>query len=383
LKILYSIDTLSSGGAQRQAVELAVHMAKRPDVEVRFSAYHEHDFFIPRLEEAGVPLHILPKRWMIDPAFPSRLRALLREHPVDLIHAYLHPPIFWALAAMRGLQASERPALVAAERNDRIARNLAERMFHTYIYRSADCVTVNASYVRQEIERKCGVAPERIHYIPNGIDLDTWDRQLQASSRVLLDPDRFNVLVVGRLAPQKNHELLVEALGQIDRSVRDRWTVWLVGVRDDDPRSSSALRERIAQQGLDQIIRMQPPVRSIAPIMGRASVLVLPSRHEGFPNVVLEAMASRLPIVATRVGDVPEMLVDGESGWIVEPGSAEGLAAAMLRVHEMSASDRERMAQAARSQVERAYSIDVIAERHIALYRSLLSSDQGRAAAQT
>jgi glycosyltransferase involved in cell wall biosynthesis len=99
---------------------------------------------------------------------------------------------------------------------------------------------------------------------------------------------------------------------------------------------------------------------------------VLPSLWEGFPNVLLEAMASRVPAVATRVGEVPRMIADGETGFLVEPGDTEALAAALMRLHALAPAERTAMAARARAVVESRYQIAAIAHAHRDLYAALV-----------
>jgi glycosyltransferase involved in cell wall biosynthesis len=100
-------------------------------------------------------------------------------------------------------------------------------------------------------------------------------------------------------------------------------------------------------------------------------LVVLPSRHEGFPNVVLEAMASRLPVVASRVGDVPRLVHDGVTGFLFDSGDAHGLAAALLQACSLRTEERQAMGKRARSVVEAHYGIASIASAHAQLYETL------------
>lgn len=375
MRILFAIDTLASGGAQRQAVELAVSLVKR-GVYVRFSVYHgrdDHEFFRPRLDQAGIEVSVVPKRSRCDPRFPRRLRADLAARPADLVHAFLLPPCFWSVLAIRGLPPRLRPALIAAERNEQIASSPLEAALQRYVYRRADLVTVNASPVAHEIERRCGVAAQRICYVPNGIDLDAWDRAAVEPCPLDLEEGRFHVGVIGRIAPEKHHELLILALQRIDPEVLRHWCVWVIGAGTQDSPAGQELARYARDSGLEGVLRFHPPQSRIAAIMARLSVIALTSRNEGFPNVVLEGMASRLPIIATRVGDVPNILEHGVSGLIVPPRDPAAFAEALLRVQRLDARERATWGAAGRERVERSFSMDALTDRHLDLYSKLLS----------
>jgi glycosyltransferase involved in cell wall biosynthesis len=373
VKVLFAIDTLGSGGAQRQAVEIAVRLVERGEIAARFVVYHPDPFFRPRLEQAGIEITQLPKSLRYDPFFPRRMRADLRARPVDVVHAFLLPPGMWSLLACRGMPRASRPALIASERNDRIATSRFEAIVQRAVYRGADAVTVNAEPVAGEIERHLGVARERIRYIPNGIDLAGWDRAMRAECPLDLGPGLFHVGLVGRAAPQKHHELLIDALVRIERNVLRSWRVWLVGAGLDGERARR-LQVRVRDAGLAEVVRFATEQRAIAAVMARLSLAVLTSRHEGFPNVVLEAMASSLPVIATRVGDVPNMIEPGRSGVIVPPGDAAALADALVAVFHMKPAEREALGRSARARVEECFAIDAIVSRYLELYREVAPS---------
>lgn len=111
MRVLFFIDSLNSGGAQRQAVEIACALHRAKAVEASFAIYHDLNFFGPRLEREGIPIILLRKRWRFDPGLPRRLRETLRvEHPT-ILHAFLPHSCLYAFLAVRGLGRNERPIL--------------------------------------------------------------------------------------------------------------------------------------------------------------------------------------------------------------------------------------------------------------------------------
>jgi len=373
MRIAFLVDHLGSGGAQRQAVELAVAFQRQPDVKVCVIVYRERDFFKQRLERADVSLFQIRKSHTLDPLFPIRLARWFRANPVDVVHAFMLPSVLWALSASRMLKKRERPLIIAGERNSRIATSLLEWCLQAVAYRVATAVTTNCSPAAVAINERLGVPSARIHRLPNGIDLAAWDRAGAGSPPFEVEPGRFNLCLVGRLEPQKNHALLIEALRRIGpKQLRD-WRVWLIGSPVDGDAPADDLREQIRHAGLHETVRMVPAQQRIAPLVRRMSALVLSSTVEGFPNVVLEAMASRVPVVATRVGEVPFLIDDEICGFTVPSGDAAALAAALVRMASLSPRARRTMGEAARMCVEKHYAMDVVARDYIRTYRELLS----------
>jgi glycosyltransferase involved in cell wall biosynthesis len=379
MHLAYFIDNLGSGGAQRQLVEIARRVCLETRWRVSCLVYRDDDFYGPRLREVGIPIVRPPKRGRLDPLFPVRLGAWLRAEKVDVVHAFLTLPSLWSVVAVHAFAGWRRPALVASERDCRIASSWGLRASQELAYHGADLVTANCAIAAREIAARLHVAPSRIRYIPNGIDLAAWDCAAAEPSPLLREPGCFHLALIGRLEPQKNHALLVEALGRLDPARRAHWRIWFIGAQSGGSAAAREIEQRVARAGLEKQVRFVPPTPRVAAVMGALDALVLPSRHEGFPNVVLEAMASRVPVVASRVGDVPRLIEDGRTGFVFASDDAEGLAAALLRVSALAPAGREAMGRRARERVESEYQIDAIASLHVDLYAQLARRSGHRA----
>jgi glycosyltransferase involved in cell wall biosynthesis len=125
-------------------------------------------------------------------------------------------------------------------------------------------------------------------------------------------------------------------------------------------------------------VRLVSETPEIPALRRVADAVVLPSLFEGFPNVLLEAMASGLPAVATAVGDVPSLIEEGVTGFLVPSGDAAALALALERLHALGPEARRAMGRAARAQVEARHQLEGVAARHLTLYESLLAASPQR-----
>ncbi len=149
---------------------------------------------------------------------------------------------------------------------------------------------------------------------------------------------------VGRLVPQKGHDLLVAALPSI-LAVRPGTMLWLVG---DGP-SRHLLESRAKALGVAGNVRFLGTRDDVPLLLSAMDLVVQPSRYEGMPNAVMEAMAAGRPVVATAVDAIPELVEDGRSGWLCPPESSSALAATVLaaladpRAGAIGAAARERM----------------------------------------
>jgi len=382
MHVVVLIDSLGSGGAQRQAVELARRLVREHGLRVSFLVYHDYGFHAERLREAGIPVRLVARRGKADLAFPWRLRRALLALAPDVVHAFLLSPGLWGLVALAGVRGARRPLFVAAERCEMSAYSPRELAVQRFVYRRSDLVTANARNAAREIEERIGVPAERVRYLPNGIDLADWDRQAEAPCPLPLAPGRFHLALVGGFRPQKNHGLVLDALEALPPARRERLEVWFVGAEVDGAEYPRWVQAEIARRGLDGVVRTAPPTPAVPSLLRHLDALVLPSLYEGFPNVLLEAMASSLPAIATPVGDVPGMLEDGRTGLVVPLGRPDALAAALERLIDLPEAERRALGARAREVVEARYRMEEIARLHVELYREGLAglARRGRAA---
>jgi glycosyltransferase involved in cell wall biosynthesis len=216
-----------------------------------------------------------------------------------------------------------------------------------------------------------GIPPERVHLIPNGVDPRSFrpasPKERADVRRALgLECQRL-VLCVGRLSPEKNPLGLLEAWAAVDEAVREGSLLALVG---DGPLRAT-LTDSVAAKGLSESVQIVGERNDVACWMRAADLYVLASYTEGLSNTLLEAMASGLPVVSTRVSGSIETVEGAGAGLLVDVGRVDRLSEAMARMLTDTAL-RERMGQAGRALIEAKYSTDVVAQACLRLYRSLM-----------
>jgi glycosyltransferase involved in cell wall biosynthesis len=220
----------------------------------------------------------------------------------------------------------------------------------------------------------CGVPADRCVLLDNGIDADQYRRRKtheEARAGFGVPPGRLVVGAVGRLSAEKGFDLLVRAVDRLLKGGLDL-ELWLAGAGD--------LRDKLQaladSLGLGDRVRLLGYRTDTVELYQAMDVFALSSLREGLPNVLLEAMALGVPVVATRIAGIPRLVHDGENGLLVEPGSEEALAGALgslLRSQEL----RRRLADEARRTVESRFSFAARMAKVRRLYDRLL----GRAAA--
>jgi len=344
---------LKFGGTQRQTVELARRLdPARFQVEIWLLAAGEE--MAPAARGSGIPLVRLGRGERVGPAALARLGRRLRNQPIDLLLTLTVVPNIWGRVLGR---LARVPVIVGNCRGGGAPRRQHER----WLWPLAHHILCNSQAVKSVLIDRCGVPAARITLIPNGVDTDYF----QPPASPAAGPPR--VLSVARMVPDKDHETLLAAFRLTARAIPAA-ELWLVG---DGP-GLAAVQERARQLGLSERVRFLSPREDLRPLLRQASLLVLSSRTEALPNVVLEAMAAGLPVVATRVGGVPELVVPGLTGWLVDPGDALGLGAALGQV--LSDPDtRQAMGRAGRARARQEFSLETMTRRYEAVLDRLLA----------
>lgn len=320
------------------------------------------------VRRVGLPMRRLRQLWALC-AVPYALRPSRR---VDLVHAHQGEDVGTLLLAMLAARVHRAPLVVTlhccvghtvAGRSLRavVLRRVGGAVERAALRRASAVVVLaarTASFVRAD-----GVAPERIRTIPSGFEPRVF-------AEPFVDPfpevARPRVGYVGRLAPQKRAELVVEAFGRL------RQPAALLVVGDGPDRelvdatvAASPVRDRIVRHGFVEHERVPAVLRSL-------DVLVLPSAYEELGSVLVEALAVGLPVVATNVGGIPEVVRHEVTGLLVEPGDVQGIAEAVDRV----LGDPELAKRLSRNALERAqdYGWPALGRRIADLYDDVLGA---------
>lgn len=217
----------------------------------------------------------------------------------------------------------------------------------------------------------------RVEQIPNGVDTARFrpaDRaeKLRLRRELGLPPDRFLLLFAGRLVYLKRIDVLLRALPAVLAKHADCHVVLAGSGEMQEDSVAGELHALAGELGIAERVTFMGLVSDVERVYRAADAFAFPSVREGLPNAVLEAMASELPIAASRIGGVTDLLTP-DCGWLVEPGSVEALAGALTEIVG-DPDQAQRRGAAARERAERAFSLPAIADRYEDLYASLLAA---------
>lgn len=328
------VHSLAVGGTEMLAVRLG--MGLLPRYASRMICLDESGPLADRLTAAGLPVDVLGRMPGWDRACARRMRRLQRSLPPAAVIAHQFTPFFYA-AWGRGLRRRPPLAFVEHGRFHPDRPSLARRVFHLVMLRRRDRVVAVGQAVRQALIRNEGIPARRIRVIYNGIPVERFRRDEEARRRLRaawgLSPGDFVVLQVARLDRMKDHPTAIRAAHRL-RTENLRWL--FVGDGPERP----TIESEIARLGLQDRVQLLGERQDIPELLSAADAFVLTSISEGIPVTVLEAMAAGLPVAATRVGGLPELIREGETGLLVAPSDPEAVAQA-LRV---MMADRDRAA---------------------------------------
>jgi glycosyltransferase involved in cell wall biosynthesis len=359
------------GGTERVVWELATRLPEaRFDVRVWLSDDRGVDELATALEQADVGVDRVAEvesRWDWKGMFStwSRLRSL----KPDLVHIHHVWP-----AADRYLSTIARaagvPHVVVTEHIIGESHSRGQRALKRDELKNADAVTAVTGAIVETLVRDYAIERSLVRVIPNGADLPDEEAEAPVArrwrERFLATPIKPLWVVAGRLEEQKGHDLLLDGLVTLLLQGLD-FTLAVAG----DGSRRGWLEQRALSLGLTPRVQFVGQLEDVGPLLAAADGVIIPSRWEGLPLVLLEAMARGRPIVATAVGGVADALEDGVTGTLVPPNDVAALAGALEQLHRRA--DRAwRLGQVAAEVARDRYSWHAVIDEYESVYDEVL-----------
>jgi glycosyltransferase involved in cell wall biosynthesis len=382
-RVLHVIES-TTAGVRRYVTYLLQHQSPHWQMEVACPAIRQKHFgdtaFVDEIRQLGVRVHDVPMQRSIGRSDVQAARVLLRvvqQGRYDLIHTHSSKAGFLgrAIAQLAGVPVVHTPNGLYY-----LGQQGVKRSFYQLLERLAGRLTTQLIAVsegeRIVITRDRLAPPERLCVIENGVDAPQIRDEAaapharQLCERLGIDGQQPIIGAAGRLVSQKDPLTFVRAAAQLRQTYPTAQFVWC---GDGELRAAT---EQLAAQLNVPLITTGHQENSAA-IMQTFDVFVLPSIYEGLPFTLLEAMALGIPIVATDISGVRDVLGDQQTGWLTEPRNAASLAATIERALSQS-SEAQRRTQAAQHLVERQYSAQLMVQRHLELYQHIVQNKNSR-----
>ncbi len=360
MNILQILPELNVGGVETGSLDLARHLIRLGHKAVVVSNGGE---LVKELGSCGAIHYQLPvhkKSIFTMMRMVSRLVELIKKEEIDIVHARSRVPAWIAYFATR----KTSTVFITT------CHGYYKRHPFSYVMGWAKRVIVISNCIGRHMVDDFGVPYEHIRLISRSVDLDKFK---------YINPDKkrkqeFNVGIIGRITPLKGHLDFIKAMAKVARVV-PHLKIWIVG---DAVSSHEGYKDQlqllVKRLGLWHVTQFLGTQRDIPAIFSHLDLLVLATTtHEAFGRVIVEAQASGVPVVATRVGGVVDIIEDGKTGLLVPPADPLNMAEAVIRIYK----DNElasRLSEEAYREVKEKYNLEFMVENTLDVYREALSS---------
>ena len=362
------LHSLAIGGAEVLADRLARGLSDR--YRFVFACLDEVGVLGKRLQDDGFSVRFLNRGTGIDLGCARRLALVTREEKVDLLHTHQYTPFVYGM--MSRLFQRYRPILFTE--HGRFHPDCPRRKriwFNRCMIRRSDRMLGVGRDVRRALIENEGFPGHRTEIIYNGIDLARFRQDFHGRDSIRrecgISADAFVVTMVARLDPIKDHLTAIRTIEHVRSRIPDACLL----IAGDGPEHSSIEME-IRRRNLQNAVRMLGMRRDIPELLGASDVVLLTSVSEGIPLTLIEGMAASLPVVATDVGGVREIVVPGETGVLAAACDDSSLAAAIL----LLASDqslRKELGKSGRRRAEELFSEQRMHAEYEKLYREMVT----------
>jgi glycosyltransferase involved in cell wall biosynthesis len=357
-RILQLLATGGTGGAQESYTGLLLRL-DRSRYDVRALSLSAGNA-VQRIRRLGLSADVLDET--DDEAAVRELSAWLRREEIDLVHAHMFRA---EVVGVRAAVAAGTPVIIATVHSSRV-RSAEDVATLAALTPAMDRLIVPSESIESKVRAE-GRGGARFAVIPNGVDLSRFATPPPPCSlrrELGVPPEAPLIGVVARLEPEKGHAHLLEAWPRVAAAVPDAWLV-IVGEGSE----CAGLRATVDAMPADAARRVIFTGRreDVSALTAELAVAVLPSLREAQGISLLEAMARRVPVVASAVGGIPEVVTDGVSGLLVPPASPEALAHALIRLARSPAL-RRRLGEAGYDTVRDRFSIDAQVRRIQSIY---------------
>ena len=359
IRVVLLVPVLDFGGIETRTVLQASH-SSGTRIDLKVCCFEDAGRAARAIRACGITVDELGTTPSVrNPSALYRLIRYLHRTDVDVLHTVTGAMTVHGMLAGR---IAGVPVRIAEEVGIPRRGKLGQRLF-PYLYRQASCVIGVSDAVIEHIVAEDGVPPDKARRVYNAIE----PRYFEQPVRRRLD-ETFEILTAGRLDPLKGHADLVNALAPW---LRDSADVRLRIAGDGAERSS--LGSLIADLGIADQVELMGYRSDLPELLAETDLFVLPSRSEGFGLAVVEAMAARVPVVATRVGGVPEVFPEWAADWLVPPSDPTSLRLAVQRVRAMPRREREQLGARLHAHAKEHFAVEAYVAEIEALYSELLS----------
>ncbi len=356
IKIAYVVPALDAGGAERFILDL-INNLDRAVFSPTLILFDHGGFFVAEAEAAGIDLVILKKRFKFDPINFCQLRRALKRLRPSIVHTQLGGDLYGRLAA----RMLHIPVIVSTEQNVQPRESGLMRRLKAWTGKWANQVVAISRAVKADMEKRYSLPAAKTRVIYNGLEIKKFllEERRPVGAKIILGS-------LGRLTPQKNYSLLLGALAKLPLI---NWECRLAGEGELRPQ----LEAQIKELNLTDKVRLVGLKRNVKEFLSDLDIFVLPSSWEGLGIVLLEAGLAGLPVVASDVDGIKEIISDGDNGRLFVSGNVADLAAKLEDfIKNINQPEIKRLGDNLRASVKERFDIRNIVNQYQDLYQELL-----------
>jgi glycosyltransferase involved in cell wall biosynthesis len=366
MKVLQLISSGGFYGAESVLINLARSLSElgcESIVGVFDNAHRSNTEVAEHARRLGLAVETFTCSGRMDWDTVREIRNAIRKHGIDLVHTHGYKSNLYGYAAVRPLGL---PILATCHNWTRQSASLrVYAVLDRMVLRRFSQVVAVSETVRDSL-CEAGLQKERVATIDNGVDLQRFASGSAFFAQEIGKGSKLVVGMVGRLVPQKGPELLLQAAKELLLRFPETLFVFV----GDGP-ARAALERLASELGIMQRVIFAGQRNDLPSVYAAMDIFALPSLNEGMPMTILEALASRKAIVATRVGEVPRLILPGKTGFLIEPGDASGLRDALARLLA-DEQLRDEFAEAGHALVRQNFSAQAMSRKYLDLYHRLV-----------
>jgi len=366
MNILQIVPELKVGGVERGTVDLSRRLVSLGHKAVVIS---NGGPLVSQLEDAGVKHYTLPvhqKSFFMILKMIKEVAHILKEEDIHIVHARSRVPaiigFFACRRAHKTLSIPLRPVFLTTC-HGHYSKHIFSRPMGW-----GRLIIVASNVIAKHMVKDFGVAAERVRLIPRGVDLDEF-KFIDSSQR---KPGEKTIGMISRITPLKGHPYFIKSISKVTRLV-PKLKVLIVGdVPKGKEKYKQELKLLVKRLGLSRYVEFVGKSHNVPAVLAKLDLLVLATTtQEAFGRVIIEAWASGVPVVATKVGGVVDIITHEKNGLLVEPEDTDAMTEAIVKILK----DQDlslRLKEQARKDVEQKYTLDLMVEKTINVYKEAL-----------
>lgn len=265
-----------------------------------------------------------------------KLKKFIKQNNIDVIHTHLSNDL-WVLVPALKLAGNKAKLILSKGMESGVYK---KDIFHRYLYNRVDKIIAVSNFIKENVLKTCPVDQSRVTVIPDGIQLDKYNPELfdKKSVKKELGFNDFEIIIgmVGRMSPGKGHEILFESARMLMKNEWKNKIKFLVvgGASFGEDDYEKKLLSEAEKLGLKEIMKFTGFQSNTPYYLSAMDILAFPSNEESFGGTLLEAMAMKLPVVASDSGGVPDIVVNGETGILISRNNPDALTKALVQLIE-------------------------------------------------